>query len=65
MSDPKVYSKADPRVYAKSIIAFLGALSAWGTSTFDDGKITGPEWFGLCLVLVAALTVYVYPNKDA
>lgn len=54
-----------PREYAKAIIAFLAALGTWGTTAFSDGVVEPVEWFGLTVVVIAGLTVYAYPNKEA
>lgn len=47
---------------AKSVIASMTALSAWGTTAAAENGITGAEWFGLLGVPVAGLTVWAATN---
>ena len=47
--------------YAKAVSALLTALVAWGYSVAPHG-ITTKEWFGLALVLNAAVVVFAVPN---
>lgn len=52
-------------VYAKAIVAFFTALGTWGSTALADGKLTGPEWFGLCGVAVITAGVWAVPNAVA
>lgn len=47
---------------AKAIMAFFTALGTWGTTALADSGLDGPEWFGLCGVIVATVGVYAIPN---
>lgn len=49
--------------YTKAIIAFFTALGTWGATALADGTLNAVEAFGLCGVVVAALTVYQFPNE--
>ena len=47
---------------AKAVTAFFTSLGAWGATALADGKLTGPEWFGLCGVVVVTAGVWYVPN---
>ena len=49
-------------MYAKAITAFFTALGTWGGTALADGAITGPEWFGLCGVVVVTAGVFQVSN---
>ena len=49
--------------YTKAAVAFLTALGTWGYTAYSDGSVTAVEAWGLCGVLVAALSVYANPNS--
>lgn len=49
--------------YNKAIIAFFTSLGTWGATAFADNGITGPEWFGLCGVIVSTAGVFQVKNK--
>lgn len=47
---------------AKAIAAFFTTLGTWGATALADGKVSGPEWFGLCGVVVATAAVWQVTN---
>lgn len=49
--------------YAKSIIAFLGALGTWGATAAADGNYDQIELWALCGVLATAVAVFQIPNR--
>ena len=48
--------------YAKTVVAVIGAVSAWGVTALVDNGVNAVEWFGLLGSLGTALAVYVTPN---
>lgn len=48
--------------YAKAVSAFFTALGTWGATAVLDGSVTGPEWFGLCGVIVVTAAVFQTRN---
>lgn len=49
-------------VFAKAIVAAVGALSTWGIVALEDDLVTGVEWFGLLGALATAVGVYMITN---
>lgn len=47
---------------AKAIAAFFTTLGTWGATALADGRVSGPEWFGLCGVVVATAAVWEVTN---
>jgi hypothetical protein len=50
--------------YNKALAAFLGAVSTWGMTAWqNDQQITGDEWFGVLGVLGTVIAVYAVRNQ--
>lgn len=50
--------------YAKSIVAVVGAGVAALQLALDDGILIGTEWTGIVIAVVAAIGVYLVPNRQ-
>ena len=52
-------------LYAKAIVAVIGAGVAALQLALDDGIIVGQEWTAIVIAVVTAVGVYLVPNKEA
>ena len=50
--------------YSKTIVAVIGALATWTTTSLADGVVSTQEWIGLVLAVLTALGVYQVVNKQ-
>jgi len=48
----------------KALIAFIGALGAWGITAAADGKYDQVELWGLCAVAVTGLSTWTVRNHE-
>lgn len=48
----------------KALIAFIGALGAWGITAAADGTYDQVELWGLCAVVVTGLSTWTVRNYE-
>lgn len=51
--------------YLKALVAVLIDVLYAVQAAMTDGGITEPEWMGIAALTLAAIAVYLTPNKEA